>query len=98
MSRLTLPAGFWRDPDSPDFDMDALVEETKLISRRDCQHQVRALMAAGWVFELPASHDPEPWQWYWRRPPRRKGSKGRRFASTRQAYNALMRDGAPSPS
>lgn len=63
--------------------------------RKAAQPQVWALINAGWRFELPDSLDPEPWQWYWRRPPRRKGSQGRKYLSTQQAYNALMREAAP---
>lgn len=54
--------------------------------------KVRALMAAGWQFEVVHECCAEPWQWAWRRPPRRKGSLGMRFAGTNQAYNALMRE------
>lgn len=67
-------------------------EQAKHESRMNALPQVDALMAAGWKWELPAVQDSEPWQWYWRRPPRRKGSKGRLFLSTNQAYQALMRE------
>ena len=30
--------------------------------------------------------------WFWRRPPRKKGSKGRRYLSTNQAWMALRRE------
>jgi len=63
----------------------------KLDAREACMPQVDALMGAGWIFELPAIQDPEPWQWYWRRPSKRKGKKGRLYMSTNQAYNALVR-------
>lgn len=53
--------------------------------------QADALIMAGWRFELPAIDDPDIFQWYWRRPPRRRGSRGRKYWSTNQAYNALMR-------
>lgn len=49
------------------------------------------LILAGWRFELPAIQDPDIFQWYWRSPPKRKGSRGRKYWSTTQAYNALMR-------
>lgn len=55
-----------------------------------CMPQVEALIAAGWRFEL-VREDSDPWQWAWRRPPRRAGSEGMRFASTQQAYNALTK-------
>jgi hypothetical protein len=54
---------------------------------------VAALLAARWRFELP-SHpdaDPEPMFWSWRRPPRRRGSRGQLYRSTNQAYWALLR-------
>lgn len=58
--------------------------------------QVEALLAAKWLPD-PVHEDLEPWQWAWRRPPRRPGSKGMRFASTQQAYNALMKQRAATP-
>lgn len=64
---------------------------TMLESREAALPQVDALMAAGWTFELPDVSGPEPWQWYWRRPARRKGKKGRKFLSTNQAFNAMLR-------
>jgi hypothetical protein len=70
----------------------AMGEQVRLDLRRRCMPQVDALIMANWKFELPAMLDSEPWQWHWRRPPRRKGSKGRRFMSTQQAYNALMKE------
>jgi hypothetical protein len=70
----------------------AYKEQMKHESRMSTLPQVDALLAAGWKFELPAVHDSEPWQWYWRRPARRKGSKGRLFLSTNQAFNALQRE------
>jgi hypothetical protein len=71
--------------------------------------QVEALLKAGWSFELPEivnrkDNEPvstlssEPWQWYWRSPPKRKGSKGRKYWSTTQAFNALKRQSTrPNP-
>jgi hypothetical protein len=56
----------------------------------ECRPQVDALMRAGWMFEV-VNADDDPWQWAWRRPPRRAGSQGMRFASTQQAYNSLIR-------
>ena len=57
------------------------------------------LSAAGWTPELEPQHTPHPFtgcvdvmSWYWRRPPRRKGSKGRRYLSTNQAWNALKKE------
>ncbi len=53
--------------------------------------QCELLIDAGWRFELPMYDHLEIWQWAWRRPPRRKGSKGMRFASTNQAYRHLRK-------
>jgi hypothetical protein len=65
-------------------------------ARLRCRHQVDALLAAGWTFEGTDGGPPdgrlEPWAWSWRRPGKRAGRKGRRYPSTNQAYNALMRD------
>jgi hypothetical protein len=70
-----------------------LVEFGKRLGRRDSQPQVDALLAAGWQFILPEHDpDPEPFQWFWRRPGKRPGRPGRLFRSTGQAYNALMRE------
>lgn len=81
---------------------DEKVKETMLEVRRNSLPQVDALLQAGWRYELPevvnrkddkppSKLDSEPWQWYWRSPPKRKGSKGRKYWSTQQAYNALLR-------
>lgn len=72
-----------------------LSHQTMLQIRADCIPQVDALIMAGWHWELPEivndhQGETEPWQWYWRAPPKRKGSKGRRYLSTQQAYNALI--------
>lgn len=78
-----------------------MLEETKLESRRACMPEVDALIAAGWLFELPEivnrkEGDPprmetEPWQWYWRAPKKGNRTQGRKYWSTTQAYNALKR-------
>jgi hypothetical protein len=52
--------------------------------------QIDALMGAGWSLELPRG-DLDAWAWAWRSPPKRKNSKGKRWASTQQAFNAYMR-------
>lgn len=69
----------------------AMCHLERLRWERNCKPQVEALIAAGWTFEL-SDHDLDTWQWAWRRPPRRPGKPGRRFASTQQAYNALLRE------
>jgi hypothetical protein len=75
-------------------DKSALVAIGLRDSRRNAQPRVDALLAAGWApdFLGIATPDPEPFQWRWRRPPRGKARRGRLFASTGQAYNALMRE------
>lgn len=84
-------------PITEDPKFNQLVEETKLRLRRNAVVECDALIAAGWKFELPEivnnwpTHESEPWQWYWRSPPRRRGSKGRKYWSTTQAFNALRR-------
>src|SRR5687767_553107 len=73
-------------------DMTVLMEWSKNCSRINANVQVSALLAAGWTFELPGDGDYEPWQWYWRAPPKRKGKPGRKYLSTNQAYRAMMRE------
>lgn len=74
--------------------------EITLELRANSMPQVDALIAAGWKFELPeivnrkegeTRMGTEPWQWYWRSPAKRKGSKGRKYWSTNQAFNALQK-------
>lgn len=61
--------------------------------RKDTQPEVDALIAAGWQFILPEHCvDPEPFQWFWRRPVKRAGRPGKLFKSTGQAYRTLMRE------
>lgn len=81
------------DPMNP-ADFAVMIERTKAESRRNCQPEVWALINAGWTFEIHdlSTSDPEPWQWRWRRPGKRPERPGRLFASTGQAYNALMRE------
>jgi len=73
---------------------DAGVAATIHQGRMETLPQVDALMAANWKFEVPHENATEPWQLYWRRPPRRKNSKGMFFWSTNQAFNALKREQA----
>lgn len=74
----------------------ALIQVTRLRLNRQSMSQVWALIGAGWTWEM-VHEDADPWQWAWRRPSRRKGRPGRRFASTGQAYNALIRErGGPN--
>jgi hypothetical protein len=63
------------------------------IMMRSEQNKVWALIRAGWTFESEMNgHELYPFAWSWRRPPKRAGKPGRRFASTGQAYNAMMRE------
>lgn len=62
------------------------------------------LSAAGWQAELGPGHSPHPYtgcvdvmSWYWRRPAKTKGRKGRRFLSTGQAWNAFQRERSNTP-
>ncbi len=80
--------------------MDLDAQQVMLEIRKNCMHQVDALIAAGWRFELPEIVNAkegeermgtEPWQWYWRAPAKRVGSNGRKYLSTQQAFNALKR-------
>lgn len=73
--------------------------------------QATELWLAGWTSELPKSYNtPEAreaakvdvWRrcavmsWYWRRPPRRKNSKGQFYWSTNQAWMAMTRESEPT--
>jgi hypothetical protein len=60
--------------------------------RREDRKQANELLAAGWTIVLPDSHDAPVMAWYWRRPPKRVGSKGRLFMSTNQAWNAMRKE------
>jgi len=51
--------------------------------------QAAALWKAGWTAETPHSYQKDIMSYYWRRPGKRKGKKGRLFLSTNQAFNAL---------
>jgi hypothetical protein len=52
------------------------------------------LMLAGWTPD-PVDHRNDMMSWKWRRPARRKNSKGMRFHSTDQAWNYLQRSTEP---
>lgn len=58
---------------------------------REDMIQVRALLQAGWKYELPGDGDYDPYQWYWRAPPKRANSRGRKYLSTNQAFNAMRK-------
>lgn len=72
-----------------------VVETAKLRKQFEREYQLKAqeLIDAGWKFEVNNEyHADQIMGWYWRRPPRRKGSKGMRFMSTDQALNHLRRN------
>lgn len=84
------------------YELEDAAKESLLQCRRNSLPQVDALLMAGWKYELPeivnrkdgeafTRMDTEPWQWYWRSPPKRKGNKGRKYLSTTMAFNALNR-------
>lgn len=52
--------------------------------------QAYELWMAGWKNE-PVTPNSQAMSWYWRRPPRRKGSKGMLFLSTNQAFMHMRR-------
>ncbi len=68
-------------------------------SREDFEQQAMPLMFAGWTSEIPnPSNRKDPWlqcqtmSLYWRAPSKRAGKPGRRYLSTQQAFNAMMRE------
>lgn len=74
-----------------------LIEAARLrqeMNERDFK-QAAALWAAGWTAETPHSTQQDIMSYYWRRPPKRKGRKGRLFLSTNQAHNAMMKEAKP---
>lgn len=67
-------------------------------SQRDFDQQAVPLMLAGWTSEVPnPTNRKDPWlqcqtmSLYWRAPSKRPGKPGRRYLSTQQAFNALMK-------
>lgn len=69
-----------------------LCEQTRRDARERDLVQVRVLLAAGWKYEIPDGYDDaEPMSWYWRAPPKRANSRGRKYLSTNQAFNAMRR-------
>lgn len=69
-------------------------------SIRDMETQGLALYAAGWTSEVPDSYKHNSkafWRQcptmslYWRAPSKRPGKPGRKYLSTNQAYNAMMK-------
>ena len=59
-------------------------------NERDMEQAIE-LWLAGWKSEKP-SENSDIMSWYWRRPARRKGSKGMMFLSTQQAFNAMKKE------
>jgi len=83
----------WEEIEADPRNLELAAHQAKLDSREAAMHQVEALMAAGWRFEIVSESGTEPWQWAWRSPPKRANSEGRRYASTQQAFNALTKSG-----
>lgn len=70
-------------------------------NRRNWEEEAVPLMMAGWTIEIPDSHrhnskyfwrQQQVMSLYWRRPSRRQGKPGRKYNSTTQAFNAMMRE------
>lgn len=79
------------DPEAIDY----MAADATQDHERDYAEKAYELMRAGWRFEIPGDYaDLSPMSWYWRRPPRRKNSKGMLYRSTDQALNALRREQA----
>lgn len=81
----------------PLIDLLGLAEMQKR-SQRDFEQQAIPLMLAGWTSEVPnPTNRKDPWlqcqtmSLYWRAPSKRAGKPGRRYLSTNQAYNALLK-------
>lgn len=69
-----------------------IIENNRAEAEESCRHQVNALIDAGWTMVIPNSIQTETWQYYWRRPPKKKGGTGRKYLSTNQAFNALQKE------
>ena len=78
------------DFNSPEFQQ--LVKQYKHEAWVETMKEVDALLLANWKFELPQTRDPEPFQWYWRSPPKENRKKGRLYLSTTQAFNAMKKE------
>lgn len=74
-------------------DIRAIREAGRRFIAREGKTEAKALIAAGWTLILPEGcRDPLPYQWQWRRPGKRPGKPGRKFLSTSQAHNALIKE------
>jgi hypothetical protein len=80
----------WEELRDNPANMAIAAEQVRRDANKAAEPQFRALLAAGWQFEV-VNDDDELWQFAWRRPGKRPGKPGRRFASTNQAFNALQR-------
>jgi len=68
--------------------------------QKNFEEQAVPLMMAGWTMEIPDSHKHNSndfWRQgqvmslYWRAPSKRAGKPGRKYLSTNQSFNAMMR-------
>ena len=69
--------------------------------RKTFNAQCIPLMLAGWTSEIPnPTNSKDPWMQcqamslYWRAPSKCHGKLGRKYLSTQQAYNAMMKSNA----
>lgn len=58
--------------------------------------KAQALWDAGWTAETPHASQEDIMSYYWRRPGKKPGKKGRLFLSTDQAYRHLLKSNQPS--
>ena len=75
------------DPDIWEAVHNCVLHESEQKQRR----QAWRLLEAGWRFEMPEHEYLDIMSWSWRAPPKRKGRAGRKYLSTNQAYNAMVK-------
>ena len=75
---------------------DAVGREIKREAEKRDKAQAWDLIHAGWRFEVPGDTS-DVMSWYWRSPPRRKGSGGKLHRSTNQAWRAMKRAASEDP-
>ena len=61
-------------------------------SKADMENQAIPLWLAGWTSH-PVTKDSDVFQWQWRAPSKRPGKPGRKYPSTSQAFNAMIKAG-----
>jgi len=60
-------------------------------NKRDLETQAIPLWLAGWTSESDGKRQEEVMSWYWRAPSKRLGKPGRKYLSTSQAFNAMVK-------